>query len=57
MKHFASGEEAIALCARRTAAEWKAGETLRKKLVSHGADAETVQRYAEKLAEAMRRGE
>lgn len=50
-------EKLIARCASRTAAQWKAGEQLRKKLVAHGADAETVQRYAEKLAEAMRRGE
>lgn len=57
MKHFVSVEAAIARCARRTAAEWKAGMKLRRQLADQGAGPETIQRYAEKLVEAMRRGE
>ena len=49
-----SEELAIARAARRTALKWKAGESLRKKLLASGADATLVQREAERLAEALR---
>jgi len=49
-----SPEVMIARAARRATVKWRAGEDLRRKLESHGADPKTVLKYAEKLAEALR---
>lgn len=44
----------IAAAARRAVLRWKAGETLRKKLGTEGADARTIQKAMNELAEALR---
>lgn len=54
---YAQPEEPIILigmAARRTALKWKAGETLRKKLGTEGADTRTIQKAMNELAEALR---
>jgi len=44
----------IGKAARRATLKWKAGENLRKKLLSEGADAITAWKAMEELAEALR---
>ena len=44
----------IAKAARRATLKWKAGENLRRKLLSEGADARTTQKAMNDLAIALR---
>ena len=44
----------IAKAARRTTLKWKAGENLRKKLQTSGADGDTTRKAMEELTEALR---
>lgn len=47
-------DDPVARAARLATLKWRAGESLRKKLLASGADAPSVQREMERLAEALR---
>jgi hypothetical protein len=47
-------ESLVAAGVRRAVLQWKAEQSLRRKLQEAGADAKAIQREAERLSEALR---
>lgn len=50
------GEKWIDSAAHKAVLKWKAGEQLRRKLLSEGADARETRKYLDRLATALREG-